>query len=61
MNFKVVALLATTCLLLTVEAVPLSLQSQLQLALQQLAKLKGDGTTDNCCNVSSIYMFTQTR
>ena len=41
-----------------VEAAPLSVQGQLQIALQQLAQLKGNGTFDNCCNVSSSHAYT---
>ena len=51
----VIALLAVCFLSLElqiVEAAPLSVQGQLQIALQQLAQLKGNGTFDNCCNVS---------
>ena len=41
----------------SVEAVPLDLNGQLQVALQQLAELKGNGTFDNCCNVSSRHVI----
>ena len=59
-KFNVIAILAATCFLLLVETAPLSIQNQLNVALQQLAELKGDGTPDNCCNVSSIYMHFST-
>ena len=53
MYIQMIALLVTVvCFLLSAEASPLSLQNQLQVALQQLAELKGDGNFDNCCNVS---------
>ena len=56
----VVVLLAVCFLSLeleSVEAVPLDLNGQLQVALQQLAELKGNGTFDNCCNVSSRHVI----
>ena len=53
MYIQMIALLVTVaCFLLSAEASPLSLQNQLQVALQQLAELKGDGSFDTCCNVS---------
>ena len=57
----VVALLTVCFLSLElepVEAAPLSVQGQLQITLQQLAQLKGNGTFDNCCNVSSSHAYT---
>ena len=47
-----IAFLVVICFQLTVEAAPLSLQDQLQVALQQIAELKGN---DSCCNVSLVY------
>ena len=54
MRFNVVVFLAVISALSTAEAVPLSLQDQLQAALQRVAELKGNGTFRSCCNVSSI-------
>ena len=56
-KFYAVAILAATSFLVAVETAPLSLQSQLDVALQQLAEMKGDGTIDNCCNVSSTIFL----
>jgi hypothetical protein len=51
MQFIMIAILAATWFLLTVEAAPLSFQNQLNVALQKIAELKGDAF-DSCCNVS---------
>ena len=55
-----IVFLVATCFILTSEAAPLSLQSQLNVALQQIAELKWNGTLDNCCNVSSSYNYMHT-
>ena len=49
-----ITILVAAWFLLTVhvEAVPLSFQGQLNVALQKIAELKGDAF-DNCCNVKS--------
>ena len=57
MTFNMVTLLAATCLLSIIEAAPLSLQDQLQVALQRVAELKGNGTFQSCCNVSCIQPY----
>ena len=57
-QFSMIATLAAAWLLFMVqaEAVPLSFQSQLNVALQKIAELKGDAF-DNCCNVSHIILY----
>ena len=57
MSINVIAILVTACVLSTVEAAPLSLQDQLQVALKQISELTGNGTLDSCCNVSLVYRF----
>ena len=54
MTFNMVILLVAICFLSSIEAAPLSLHDQLQVALQRVAELKGNGTFQSCCNVSSI-------
>ena len=57
MQFTVIAILAATWFsLMTVKAVSLTLQDQLNVALQKIAELKGDAF-DSCCNVSYIYRY----
>ena len=53
MQFIVTAILAATWFSLTVEAVPLTFQDQINVALQKITELKGDAF-DSCCNVSHI-------
>ena len=57
MSFNMIVILVAICLLLSTEAAPLSLHDQLQVALQQIAELKGNGTFKSCCNVSSIQPY----
>lgn len=54
-KFNTIAILAAACFITSVEAAHLSLQNQLQVALQQLAELTG-GPFDNCCNVRPKYI-----
>ena len=53
MQIIMIAILAATWFSLIVEAVPLTLQDQLNVALKKIAELKGD-VFDSCCNVSHI-------
>ena len=55
-NMSLIVILAVTWFLLTVEAVPLTFQGQLNVALQKIAELKGDAS-DSCCNVSHITVM----
>ena len=55
MRFNVVEIIAAICFLSTAESALLSPQDQLQVALQKVAELKGNGTFQSCCNVSPIY------
>ena len=55
MRFNLIFFLAAISSLSTAEAAPLSLQDQLQAALQTVAELKGNGTFQSCCNVSSMH------
>jgi hypothetical protein len=52
MTFNMIAILVAIRFLSSTEAAPLSLHDQLQIALQRVAELKGNGTFKNCCNVS---------
>jgi hypothetical protein len=56
-NTIVLFFLAAACLLSITEAAPLSLKDQLQVVLQRVAELKGNGTSKSCCNVSFIQPF----
>ena len=60
MSIIAIAILAASCFLLSVEAAPLSLHDQLQVALQKVAELKGNGTFQSCCNVCkfSLVIFS---
>ena len=55
-NMSLIAILAATWFSLTIEAVPLTLQDQLNVALQKIAELKGNAS-DSCCNVSHINVM----
>ena len=55
-QFNVIAILAATWFLLTVEAAPLNFQTQLKVALEKIAELKGDAF-DGCCNVSHTCIY----
>ena len=57
MSFNMIVILVATCFLSNIEAAPLSLHDQFQVALQQIAELKGNGTFESCCNVSSIQPY----
>ena len=54
MSISLIAILASTCFLLSAEPAPLSLQDQLQVALEQIAELKGNGSFHSCCNVRLV-------
>ena len=55
-QFNVIAILAATWFLLTIEAAPLNFQTQLKVALEKIAELKGDAF-DGCCNASHTCIY----
>ena len=58
MTLNMIVLLVAICFLSSIETAPLSLQDQLQVALQQIAELKGNEESfDSYCNVSSIQPY----
>jgi hypothetical protein len=52
MNINMIAYLAAACFLSSIEAAPLNLHDQLQVALQQIAELKENRSFQDCCSVS---------
>ena len=59
---NLVALSLALCLLFTVELnlvqpAPISLNTQFQTALQYVAALKGNGTFEDCCDVSDYSYY----